>query len=333
MGQRMLTGIQLGKQSVLGTPVAATSIQGGVTAAPHRLAVNNIRPEEFRGDMYRFHSSTVVGRRGELRQQGYVCFDDICYLLGMAIKAGVTGVSDAGSPPAYTRTYTPAGTAVDTPELYTYEVGDDTAFYRYDSVFATSLQISAGVDGLTEYSADLVGRDRAVQAKTAALTQRDVEYAAANLWTWKIDDTGGTLGATAYGGCLLNFQWSIGAFQTFKCMDGTQVFTGISEQGLSAALAMTVMVDSSFSSLVTKYLNQSRLLVRLENLGSLIHGSSNTYKRLRLDGGYVLRNIAEIGGSDEAGKQTVSLEFESEYDIDEGLYYEVECVNSLAALP
>jgi hypothetical protein len=123
----------------------------------------------------------------------------------------------------------------------------------------------------------------------------------------------------------LNFQWSIGAFQTFKCMDGTQVFTGISEQGLSAALAMTVMVDSSFSSLVTKYLNQSRLLVRLENLGSLIHGSSNTYKRLRLDGGYVLRNIAEIGGSDEAGKQTVSLEFESEYDIDEGLYYEVEC--------
>jgi hypothetical protein len=335
MGQKMLTNVQYGIETTWGTLVPATAIGSGLTVARHKRLINNLHPEEFRGDMFRFHKSAVVGRMANLHLEGYACFDDLAYFAAMGIKGGVSATADSGTPtPAQTRNYAPAGSSVDVPDTYTIEAGDNSVNWAYAGCFITALQLAAARDGLTTLQADLIARDFTQQAKTGSLSQRDPEYIPANLWTFKVDDTGGTLGTTLYGASsLLNFTWRIAQFDAFKTMDGTQLLSGITEQGLAAALTVTVMVDASFVAILTKHINQSRLLTRLENIGSLIHGTPNTFKRVRLDGAYILKDVGEIGGSDEKGKQTVQLTFESELDSTASLYYALNLVNSLATLP
>lgn len=333
MGQKILTGVQIGLQSVLGTVVPATSIMSGLTAAEHLLNVNNIDPTEYRGDMWASHRSVVVGRRGEITLGGYVCYEDIGYALGMAIKGAVAASGDGGTPVAYTYAYTPAGSGLDVPDLNTLEIGTNTQYYQYEGCFATDFQIDAGVDGLTTWQSNILAHDRALAAKTGSLSLRACEPLPANLWTWAMDATGGTLGATIYGGCLKKFSWKIAQFQTYKCMDGTQLWTGISEQALRATLTMTVHEDSSFISALATYLNQSRVLLRLQQLGTLIHGSSNTFKRMRIDGAYILKNVSKLGNADDMGRLTADLTFTTQLDTTAALGYGVSVVNAVAAMP
>jgi hypothetical protein len=274
MGVQQLTGVQIFKELTLGTSDDATAIVAGLTAVRHRDVPVIIRPPEFSGIMAREKRSIVVGHHGELHVEGYANVDDFNYFLGMTLRTPSES-TDMGTPTATTRVYTPANTTVDTPDTYSLEIGDNTGYYLYNGTFGSGMQISGARDDIVRFSWDGMSKTGAETTKTAALSTRDIEPLAANSALLYIDDVGGTIGTTAYVGCMIGFQATLPGFSMFKCMDGTLYYTMIVQQPIAASMEVTLLVDATSRTLFSHaYQTALRQLVRLKLPGTSIHAGA-----------------------------------------------------------
>lgn len=333
-GLKTLSKLQLAIETTAGTAVTtATSKLTGMYKIEQQEMRTKVRPEELRGSMAKFFRTITTGKIENINVEGSATFEDLGYFLGMGLKGGVTGSTDAGTPPAYTYAYTPTLTDQDVPDTYTIQYGDNTQAYYSEFCFAKSLTLDVQIDALTKLTASLVGRQRTAQAFTGSLNDRTTEDLIANNFIVYLDDaSGGTIGTTAFSTGVVGLTWTMGNFMPDKTIDGTTVFTSTVEQPLAAEVTMTAEINTATQAKLAKFTGDTRQLMRLQcSNATAIHGS--VFKRLRLDGAYNLTDWGPIGSADHNGIQTVQLKFTGEYDATYAAIAKAELVNALSALP
>lgn len=135
-------------------------------------------------------------------------YEDAPFYLDGALKGYVTGVSDAGTPPAYEYEYVPTGAADDLAS-YTFEVGDPDNVYELAQVMFNSWTIRMDGDSTDEpgwmFEAEAIARSLDTSSFTAALTVPAREAIIAPGTLVYIDDAAASIGTTQAVGRVINF--------------------------------------------------------------------------------------------------------------------------------
>ena len=328
MGLAALRKIQVGKETTPGTAVAATAKYMGMMLTTNLDDRIIVQPKDERGSLAGTHRSYTPNYLWNGSLQGNVTYEDLPYILRMALIGAVSPTTVDTS--ARLWTYTPSLTAANVPDTNTLEMGDDTGEYEAEYVFATNLEISAAVDDALKFRADLVGRQLAASTFTGALADRTVEDALGAKTKLYMDDTGGTIGTTQKTLTLIDWTWRLPAhFVVKRHQDGNQYFSGYSEVKMEPELDLLVEYNSTLRTLRTKYTAETRQLVRLRTQGSLA-GAATALREVTIDGAY---KIVEMGSFDErAGADVVRMKLKGEYDATYAKLFEISAQNAVAAL-
>lgn len=150
-GNTRFRKIQVGKQSVIGTAVAATRVlpyRGLMVLNPNRtdpdVDVGSLDPV-----MTPYPLAQEVSMSGA---SGPLAFDDIPVRLSAAIKGGVSPTGPTGVT-AYTWTFQPASLTADSFDYYTVQTGDDTS----DSAGEGTNAFGSVIDTFSEEGSEELG--------------------------------------------------------------------------------------------------------------------------------------------------------------------------------
>lgn len=330
MGLSALRKIQLGQEGVAGSAVPATAKLMGMLLRAQLKDREIVQPDDERGSLASAHRSYSPGYLWNGVLEGDLTFEDIMYLLGMAIGTYPEPTVPGGGTLSRLHTWTPNLATANTPDTFTMEFGDDTEQYEAEYCFATGLEISSLIDQAIRFSSPIVGRQLTVTNFTAALADRTVESALAAKTALYMDDTGGTIGSTQKQVTLIDWTWRLGPhFVPKKRQDGNLYFAGVSEVKFKPELELLCEFNAGVATLRDKYVAETRQLVRLKTLGSLIEGA--LYKTFQIDGAY---KILEFDTLDERdGSDVVRLRLGGEYDATWTKLFEIQVQNTLANYP
>lgn len=329
MGLEAFRKIQGGIESTPGTAVPATAKWMGMHLAASLKDREIVMPSDERGDLAAAHRSYSPAYLWESKLSGELTFEDAIFLAGMAVKGGVTPSTVDTS--ARLWTYTPSLTAANTPDTFTLEFGDNTQCYEAEYVFIKALEISGSVNEALKFAADLLGRQLTAASFTGALSNRTVESALVKKTSLYMDDTGGSIGATAKTGILIDWTWRLPAhFVAKDRQDGNLYFSAFGEVRMQPELEMLVEFTSGVATLRTKYTAETRQLVRLKTLGSLC-GAATALRTVQIDGAY---KIVEFDTLDERdGASVVRMKLLGEYDATWTKLFELQIQNAVTAIP
>jgi hypothetical protein len=174
MSDAVFNTIQLGQQSVHGTPVAASVIYPADAGAIIELDRATTSPEEDYGDISRHHSGRSYHgvRAAQLPLASEARFEDLPEVLEMHVEGGVV---PTGAGP-YVWIYDFDETA-DTLKRYTVEAGTNETEDQWEISDCLATDLELGFDALTvpgaspwKVSASLLGKDRVQAALTGALS-------------------------------------------------------------------------------------------------------------------------------------------------------------------
>lgn len=325
---------QAGVESVRGTPVAATR------KVYARIAPSYDRPVATFQDT----SGTFEARRRVMYGRQRVGFsatdiatyEDLAWWLGLAMRGGVSPVAGTGTPIPQTRTYTPS-LSVDDLAAITLEFNEAGNPYESSQVMVNSWTLRGDTDsddeGAWMFEAELLGRDWAPTAFTAAIPDRATEPIIARGTKLFIDPAGGTIGTTQVTGKLIS--WSITGNNNvhFKAFAEDELAfaankVGRGERTFDAEFTMEFDSDAEFANL--RAAAGAQRLIRLEREGTQIPTAGGTAKkRLRVDmNGY----WSGISWGDREGNITATFGLQCFYDATSGYSLRAEVVNALASL-
>ena len=206
---------QAGIETTRGTPVAAT-----------RKWYLALAPWTYERELV--WASNVTGTRQSRRQPDYrrpvtgftgtenLSFEDLAWVLQFVIKGGVTGVTDAGSPPVYQYAFQ-ASPATDDLKSMTLEYGTPTMNYEANQVMINSMTVRFDPDNEANWMADyeMISRAPSFAAETT-LTERTRELIKAPGTEIFIDNAGGTAGVTPVSGRFIGGSLTINNNLTFN---------------------------------------------------------------------------------------------------------------------
>lgn len=254
-GIRLLSHFQIGLETTKGTPVAATRMMYPDLSSTFQIDWMKTYHEGRRTG--RRNPVTYATRQGERVAINYrtvddtgISFDELSFFLNA--PDGATAATSGGT--AYLwDTFAWGGTASGTPRTYTVEYGDDVQNYEAEYCFPTRLGLSADTDGMTQLTADIVGRQSTKSTKTA-LTPVDPVLIPGYLWVPKFATAqSGLDGASTITNFLRNWSmdWSTGLVP-HKYQDGLDYFGQVVE---SAPVEGTVklVVDSNATAISRFY--------------------------------------------------------------------------------
>lgn len=315
--------VQMGVETTWGTTVAATAKHYAEKIAGLRNAQNYVQAVERRG-------SLAVSRRSYLPRnqiegpgfEGEVTFEDLPFWLGMALKAAVK----TGAGP-YVYTHTPSTSAANTPSFYSCEFGDNVQAFLAGGMLAKSLELSGKEGEAWKFKAETFAQSLATTTFTAALTDRTVIPALAEMTILYMDDTGGTIGTTQKTATLIDWTWKVSEhFYPQFYQDGSLNAAQYGEKPFRPELELTVGFNSGANTLRTKYAAGTRQLVRLK-----VTGASG--RIIQLDGAYIITEDPLILDEREGGETICKLKLMAEYDSTDALYCSAVVTNNVSALP
>ena len=324
-GLKSLRKIQIGKEVTPGTDHAATArLMGKLDMAPD---YKFYRPEDLNtGRLSSFERSDIIGEQVKINFESDANYEQLAYLLGMAIKGAVT---PTGAGP-YVWPFVPNLTAINAPDTYTIEYGDDHQAYQSTFCFAKSLELAGKIDDVVTVKADIVGQMVATTTFTAALTNpTSLNAVKAQTGKLYIDTTWAGLGGTAQANTLVDFSWKLTeGISPIKKLDGSLSYADRVEKKRHVELEATFGHNSVYDPIFTALLAQTKLFVRLEFTGPVITGG---FDKLTLDGCFVVDNPDSLG--DQEDQDTVKFKLLSIYDSVGDKEWSVTLTNSLATMP
>jgi hypothetical protein len=328
MGVAALRRIQAGLETTRGTAVAATAKWMGMMVEADLGDRPVVQPEDERASLAMAHRSYIPFVLWDSKISGNVTFEDLPFLLQMAIVGAVTPTIPVGTVRLWT--FAPSLTVAQNPATYTVEFGDDVQAYEAEYCFLKDLEIGATLDDVLKFNAGLVGRQLTATTFTASLADRTVRDALAAKTRLWMDDTGGTIGTTAQAATLLDWTWKLPQhFVPKRHQDGNLYFSNHSELKMRPELDLTVEFIAGVATLRTKYLAETRQLVRLRSTGSNIEGAHD--REVTIDGAYKITNFEQL--DERNGATIVQMHLVGEYDTTWAKLFEVIVRNSVAALP
>lgn len=212
--------VQAGIETTKGTAVTATRVLNGVWTpvpidrAPVWSPVNSGSYVGRQKASYpRFMPATSYSEA--------VSYEDFPWWLQFFAKGGVTGVTDGGSPPAYTYTFDPDLTS-DTLKSATFEVGVTGHVEDFAQVMVDTVQLRIAPDNASEpawmMDVGVKALGLPVAGTFASLSRRVVEEVRAAGTKLYIDDTAAGVGTTQKTGWMIDasLSWNIGrSFKAF----------------------------------------------------------------------------------------------------------------------
>lgn len=331
-GVRLLSYLQLGKETTKGTAVAATKMMHPDLSSAYDIDWGyTLHEGRFPGSRANVTYGTRQMERVDIAYRTPddtgVAFDELPYFF--IFPGG--GTAGTGST-AVTWAFAWGGTAAGSAVSYTVEFGDDVQNFEAEYVQATRLHVSASSEGMTNLEADLVGRQSTKSTKTSLSADSDVRMPG-YLWVPAF--------ATAFSGLnaastTTNFlreweaDWTTGLVPHFY-NDGLDYFGQIVE---SAPVRGTVrLVVDSNSTAVSQFYDKGEAgtvdFLRMAATGPTIAGGT-AYKSI-LEFALLYTDVTPIGGEIE-GVNTYEIEAEIVFDATGGKAIGGTVINNLASL-
>lgn len=273
-GTQVFSGIQYGKETVHGTPVAPTrQLYGECTGVLKPNLGLNFHTGENTGRRYRTRRVTQTSEDWDIafRTTEGVSFDDL--ILPLTQLKGSLTPTGAGADRTWTGT--PSATGVNDPTSFSMDIFDDIQNWRAQYVMARSWKLSAAVGELTQLEMDCFAQRAIKGAKASPATNVSVKIPG-DLWTIKIAANIAGLGAASViPNWLVDFELECQTgLKPEHYQDGNLYFGQVVETDIAATLAMTVeSTAQAVSEFFDKAAAQTMSFIRLKAQGPVLGGS------------------------------------------------------------
>lgn len=195
MGDRALSKIQMGVETVEGTAVAADTLIAGAEIPP----VNPDRVPSFPEDNLGVRARSSRVRLDQLLATNTLripqCyFQALPLMMSLGLQGGITPVEQTASQADWLWTFLPSMTASNAHDTATLEAGDDTQAYEIENVLFERLRLAgliaqAGEEGPVEFEGDYFGRQVAPTTFTGSIAVPSMQDIIAKLGRIYIDTT------------------------------------------------------------------------------------------------------------------------------------------------
>ena len=327
MSLRMLRKIQIGKETVKGTAVAATAVLLGQLTMRENPIIH--RPEEERAQMAQYSRGVKVGNLAELTFEGDVTYEQLLYWMHMGVLGAVTPSTVDTS--ARLWTFTPAMTAAGVFDSFTLEFGDNTQAWEVEYCMVRDIEISFAMNAVARIKVTIFGRKMAATTFTPALTPPTVESIPGQQFKLYIDAESGTMGATVKASSLISASYKIlpGLYEK-RYGSGSLDFTAYGETFKDVELKATFAFNAGAE--VERLLldGNTMRLIRLKSEGTLV-GAVSALKYLSLDFCGVYTDFSTLEERD--GEDVVSVTLRGQRGTTYTKLFEVLVQNSVTSLP
>lgn len=330
-GSRALRFIQMGQESVPGTPVAASTIFRGMGTMKDNREI--VFPQEDVGILGGTDRSYIPRFWSELSMPSVeATFEQLPYLFEAGVELETPTQDGAGTD--YIRVYNAPTTAQNTIRTFTLEAGDDQQAEEMDYAFIQKITLSGSGQTALMMAADWFGREVTNTTKTPALAIPTVEEILVNTGTFFVDAVGGTLGATQISSTLfeINVDYSTG-LQAYWAVDGSKDFS--LHKFTADEIMVKLIYEHNASAVAQKAIYRAKTpqQYRLKFEGSNVATPGTTYskKTLLLDFAGI---IDDVGALDERdGNDVFEVSIKTRYNATAALKFRATVVNELATLP
>jgi len=316
------------RETTAGTPLAATLIwRGTATDIEDTQVVMEPGVEENVGLLVPTNRTYVAQLGAALSiPETEATFEQIPHIF----EAGIKTVSTSGTTGAVVRSgYAPGTNAANTIKTYTLESGNVIAGdgNEMEYGFVESFTLSGKVGEAWKVSSNWVGRQKTVAALTGALSLISVEEMLFGKTTFALDATGGTVGATAKSGVLLEASIQVNTgIQPVWAADGTLYFTAHKIVPPSLEFTLTLELDNTANTVVTERAFWKSQTTRLFQLSCA--GTSSRAFVAKWAGRYT--SVGSYQNSN--GNTTVQLSGKAVYSSTDALFFDFSVTNALATL-
>ena len=272
MGLKALRKIQIGEETVKGTPVPATAGLAGQLTMKSSPTIHF--PTEERGTLAEFSRSVRVSDLAELTYEGNATFEQILYLLHMGVLGNVTASSGGDDK---TWTFLPTMAAATVFDSFTIEYGDDVQQWETEHCMASLVEFIFAMNEPVMMRGDIFGRKMTVSTFTSSQSIPTIESILSQRARVFIDDEGGTIGATEKASTLIAATYTINTGLTPKRYgDGSRDFSGYAENFKGVGLSLTFAFNSGAETERLKFDGSTQRLIRILAEGSEIKTVDST---------------------------------------------------------
>lgn len=302
-----LRGIQIGKESVAGTRVAADIIWLGSGEMTDQRTWHAPDTEE-RNSLSLEHRQIEVAKQSQFVYRGSITFEQILFLLDMGVKGSVSPSTPTNGVLTRDWTYTPNNSSLNVPETYTIEYFDNQQEYEFGHGIVEQMALNFPMGEVGNVQATLFGQGTAKATKTAALSDPTVEDVVSQKGKIYIDTSWANLGNTQKSGLLANSSIAFTTgFAPVPLADGSTDFSTYAERKRALDVTMTLRHNSDGVAQFDNYAAATGIFVRLEWTGSEIEQVTPTYdKLLRVDMALRFKNPPRFFG-DHEGLNTIEM--------------------------
>lgn len=198
------TKVQLGREGVSGTPVAATTIFRGAFSMLQDTRERVVVEEQIGAFVQAERSYDGKIEAAWAQPSTPMTYEQVAHIF----EAGIKTATPSGAGP-YVRAYDYpySGTTVNTIKTYTIEAGSATVsadVYESEYAFVESFELSGSFGESWMMSSNWIARQMTQTAFTGSLTVPTVNTALFPHTSLYIDATGGTIGSTQKSGVLMS---------------------------------------------------------------------------------------------------------------------------------
>lgn len=272
--RREFLKVQWGDETVPGDASAATAIAAALTDIRYRPDTVVNEPAKLNGSLAVSDDVAVLGKAGMLTIGGYATFEDINYLLEMGYRH-VAPSTDGGTPAAQTRVYEPSLTTADDPKTKAVEVGTNAEAFVLPYSWVETFGLTARVKDFTNFTATIRAQDFIERAFTGSLSPRIVERVLGQQWKAYLSLASlGVMGGGEITDCVTDIAFNSGPLYMWaNCMNGKLTPESHVQQGQKPTATLTLQLSPTTLDILRDYQAGSKVFLRLENLGSPIHGA------------------------------------------------------------
>ena len=332
-GIKRLRKLQLGKETVAGTAVPATTIWRGTGTLDDKR--EPLFPDENIGTIAPLTRAVLPFTLGQLDlDEVPATYQQLPYILAMGVDGVVSGTKD-GSGSDYIYTYTFPTTTLKTPKTYTIEGGDNEQVEQMAYTFAESFKISGKPKEPWMMSGTLIGNsvDVLPAGFTASVPVPDVEEILFQKTKLYIDTVAGTIGTTQIPCTLYEFSLDVTTgFNPVFAANGDLGFCKVN--GGTPEIKLHLVFEHNSTSIAEKaaWRALTPRQIRIKGEGSSITVGGTKYQKhtcvIDLAGQW--EKIDKLGEKD--GNDILEGDFRVAYDNTAAKYAIIEIANKLTSL-
>jgi len=328
-GIKALRRLMLGKETTPGTAVDTTTYWRGIGTIQENRVV--VFPEEdigiFPGTFRNYAARADAILELESTEATY---EQLPYIFEMGIAHDTAATTDGKFSYKFPIQSTDIYQSTDL-GTYTWEGGDNVGVVAFDHGFVRSFNLSGDAGGALMVNAEVMGGEVAPtsdNAFTAGVSIPTVEEVLFSMGRIYISNSGGTIGSTddVVSDTLISANLAVNTGWTpVYTASGSLDWSFLKQVSPEVTLSVTFEHNTSaLAELAAWRLNSARLI-------RLYFTNADASKTLTIDMAGSWDNFEKIGERD--GNDIVTGNFRVRYSSADALFFEIELVNGLAALP